>query len=62
MTGIAISKPDITRLTRRRSRGGSPRIPSAAETAKVSSPSGNTKRISLSRPLEATAGASRRRF
>jgi hypothetical protein len=47
-TGIVISKLDITRLTRRRWRCGSPRMPSAAVTAKVSKPSGTTRRISLS--------------
>jgi hypothetical protein len=46
--GIAISKLDITRLTRRRALAGKPRIPSAAATANVSSPSGTMSRISFS--------------
>ncbi len=46
-SGITISKLDITRLTPNRSRRGRPRIPSAAETANVSNPSGSTNKASF---------------
>jgi hypothetical protein len=47
-TGIAISNEERSKLIRSHSLFGKPPIPSAADTAKVSSPSGTIKRMSFS--------------